>query len=78
MRFDFLCVDYPKVPHGYEEHFTKYSPDTYTAEGITINNGTAHSVVLSELSSENVVNSVGPVRDLRIGKSLKPKGVLRE
>jgi hypothetical protein len=63
MRFDFLCVDYPDVPDGHEEHFAKYSPQTYKASGITIENGTAHPVVLGKLSHENTVGSVGPIRD---------------
>ncbi|MGB2822454.1 MAG: right-handed parallel beta-helix repeat-containing protein, partial [Phycisphaerae bacterium] len=63
MRFDFLCVDYPDVPKGYEENFAKYSPRTYQASGITINNGTAHPVILGKLSAGNTVTSVGPVRD---------------
>ena len=63
MRFDFLCVDYPDVPDGYEEHFAKYSPETYEASGITIDNGTDHPVVLGKLSQENTVASVSPVRD---------------
>jgi hypothetical protein len=64
MRFDFLCLDYPDVPDGYEEHFAKYSPKTYEASGITINNDTAHSVVLGKLSERNTVASVGRVTDL--------------
>jgi hypothetical protein len=63
MRFDFLCVDYPDVPDGYEEHFAKYSPKTYKASGITIHNGTAHPVVLGKLSQGNTVASLGPIRD---------------
>ena len=63
MRFDFLCLDYPDVPDGYEEHFAEYSPKTYEASGITIDNGTAHPVVLGKLSQENAVISVSPVRD---------------
>ena len=63
MRFDFLCADYPKVPDGYEEHFAKSSPKTYKATGITVDNGTAHPVVLGRLSRENTVASFGPIRD---------------
>jgi hypothetical protein len=63
MRFDFLCVDYPDVPHGYEGHFAKYSPKTYRASGITIDNGTAHPVVLGKLSQGNTVTSFGAIRD---------------
>jgi len=63
MRFDFLCVDYPDVPDGYEDHFATYSPKTYKASGITIDNGTAHPVVLGKLSQRNTVASVGPIRD---------------
>ena len=63
MRFDFLCVDYPNVPAGYEEHFERFSPETYTASGITIDNGTTHPVVLGSQSRENTITSFGPVRD---------------
>ncbi len=63
MRFDFLSVDYPNVPDGYEEHFAKYAPKTYEASGITIDNGTVHPVVLGKLSQENAIASLGPVRD---------------
>ncbi len=63
MRFDFLCVNYPEVPEGYEEHFAKYSPKTYEASNITIENGTTHPVLLGTLSQENTIASVGPVRD---------------
>jgi hypothetical protein len=63
MRFDFLSVDYPDVPDGYEDHFARYSPETYEASGITISNVTAHPVVLGKLSQENTVASFGPIRD---------------
>jgi len=63
MRFDFLCVDYPGVPKGYEENFARYSPRAYQASGITINNSTGHPVVLGKLSAGNTVTSVGPIRD---------------
>jgi hypothetical protein len=71
MRFDFLCVDYPDVPDGYEEHFAKYSPETYEASGITIDNGTAHPVVLGEQSQKNTVVSIGTVRDHGTNNTLK-------
>lgn len=64
MRFDFLCVDYPDVPEGHEKHFAKYSPKTYEAAGITVNNGTPHPIVLGKLSEKNTVDSVGAVTDL--------------
>ena len=63
MRFDFLCVDYPRVPAGYEKHFAKYAPKTYEASGITIHNDTAHPVILGDQSRENAVTSRGPVTD---------------
>lgn len=72
MRFDFLSVDYPDVPAGLEEHFEKFSPKTYRATGITIENQTSHPVVLGELSRENTISSVGPVRDLGIDNRLAP------
>lgn len=71
MRFDFLCVDYPNVPKGYEKHFEKHSPKTYRATGITINNGTAHPVVLGKLSEKNSITSVGPVRDHGTNNTVK-------
>lgn len=64
MRFDFLCVDYPKVPKGHEKLFAKHSPESYRASGITIVNETPNPVVLGELSRENKVSSRGEVRDL--------------
>lgn len=70
MRFDFLCVDYPNVPKGYEDHFAKFSPKTYTASGIALTNGTSHPVVLGTLSKENSVASTGPIRDLGTTNSL--------
>ncbi|TWT80735.1 hypothetical protein CA13_21810 [Planctomycetes bacterium CA13] len=63
MRFDFLCVDYPSVPDGHEEHFAKYSPATYRASEITICNETLHPVVLGSQSQQNSVISSGPIRD---------------
>ncbi len=70
MRFDFLCVDYPDVPDGYEEHFAEYSPKTYKASAITINNSTSQPVVLGKLSQENTVASLGPVRDFGISNTV--------
>lgn len=66
MRFDFLSTDYPDVPAGLEEHFAKFSPGTYKATGITLNNQTAHPVVLGALAQANQISSVGPVRDLGV------------
>jgi hypothetical protein len=73
MRFDFLCVDYPDVPAGYEKHFAKYSPKTYKASGITIVNDTVHPVVLGKLSQENTVASFGPIRDYGTNNTLTPE-----
>ena len=70
MRFDFLSVDYPKVPDGYEDHFAKHSPKTYEASGITVHNGTVHPVVLGKLSQENTAASLGPVRDYGANNSV--------
>ena len=75
MRFDFLCIDYPDVPDGYEEHFEMYSPKSYTASGITIENDTVHPVVLGNLSRENIITSHGPIRDLGINNSLQTEFV---
>jgi hypothetical protein len=63
MRFDFLCVDYPEVPAGYERHFAEYAPKTYEASGITIHNDTLHPVVLGKQSGGNTVTSRGPITD---------------
>ena len=69
MRFDFLSVDYPKVPPGYEDHFAKHAPKTYKASGISIHNGTKHPVVLGKLSEENTIASTGPVEDLGVNST---------
>jgi hypothetical protein len=63
LRFDFLCVDYPDVPDGYEKRFAKYAKKRYKASNITLTNGTAHPVVLAELSRDNKVISDGSVKD---------------
>lgn len=63
LRFDFLCVNYPDVPNGYEEQFKKYSPETYRATGIAIDNKTVHPVVLGKLSENNHIVSTGPIRN---------------
>ncbi len=63
MRFDFLCVEYPKVPDGYEDHFKKFAPETYRATEIKLRNGTNHPVVLGKLSENNHIVSDGAVRD---------------
>jgi len=64
MRFDYLTVDYPKVPKGMEELFERFAPDDYRARGISLKNETGHPVVLSGLSEDNRIKSQGPVRDL--------------
>ncbi len=63
LRFDFLCVNYPNVPTGYEEHFARYAPKTYVASGITVNNSTAHPVVLGGQSRDNTITSLSSIRD---------------
>lgn len=73
MRFDFLCTNYPEVPKGYEKHFTRFSPNTYTATGISIKNGTAHPVVLGKLSRNNTIAGFGPVRDLGTNNVIKKR-----
>jgi hypothetical protein len=70
LRFDFLCVDYPKVPAGYEEHFARYAPKTYRASRITVNNGTAHPVVLGEQSRDNTITSLYSIRDYGTNNTL--------
>lgn len=69
MRFDFLCVDYPRVPKGHEKLFAKHSPESYRASEITIVNKTSNPVVLGELSRENTVTSRGEIRDLGRGNT---------
>jgi hypothetical protein len=63
MRFDYLCVGYPAVPEGYEAHFARYAPETYTATRIDLHNGTTHPVVLGTLAQNNHITSVGPITD---------------
>lgn len=63
LRSDFLCVGYPEVPEGYEEHFARHAPEDYTASHIRIDNGTNHPVVLGALSRDNRVRSGGSIRD---------------
>lgn len=70
LRFDFLSVDYPKVPEGYEKHFDRYAPKTYQASHITINNKTVHPVVLGALSCDNKITSAGPVKDYGVNNTL--------
>lgn len=64
MRFDFLSTNFPKVPAGYEEHFTKNAPKNYRAEKNTLINDTKNPVILGEQSRANSVTSVGKVTDL--------------
>ena len=70
MRFDFLCVDYPDVPVGYEDHFAKHSPKSYKASNMKIHNGTDNPIVLGEMSRENSINSAGEIKDLGTNNSL--------
>lgn len=71
MRFDFLCVEYPDVPEGYEKHFAKYAKKSYKASSITLTNGTSHPVVLGALSRDNTIMSHGPVRNYGTNNSVK-------
>ena len=64
MRFDFLSTAYPGVPTGYEEHFAKFSPETYYASKIRLYNRTFHPIVTGELSKTNQISSLGPINDL--------------
>ena len=70
LRFDFLCVDYPKVPVGYEERFAMYAPKTYTASKIMVNNGTTHPVILGEQSRDNTITSMSSIRDYGTNNTL--------
>ncbi len=71
LRFDFLCVEYPDVPAGYEEHFAKYAKQSHEASRMTLTNGTSHPVVLGALSHDNNVMSHGPVRDYGTNNSVE-------
>ena len=71
LRFDFLCVDYPEVPKGHENLFSRHAPKSYRASGIGIVNETPNPVVLGRLSSENSVASRGEVRDLGVKNLVK-------
>ncbi len=70
LRFDYLCVDYPKVPTGFEAHFKKFSPKTYRASEIALVNETTAPVVIGTLSQENRISSRGKVRDLGTNNSV--------
>jgi hypothetical protein len=71
LRFDFLCVDYPDIPKGHEKLFAKYSPGTYKASEITVENSTGNPVVLGELSKGNTIRSLGEVLDFGEGNLIK-------
>ncbi|QDS93827.1 hypothetical protein FF011L_26000 [Roseimaritima multifibrata] len=72
LRFDFLCVDYPRVPAGYESHFSRFAPKSYRASGITLRNSTHNPVVLGTLSEDNTIISTGPIRDLGTNNRCSP------
>jgi len=73
LRFDFLCVNYPKVPPGFEAHFEKFSSKTYRASKITLVNDTTLPVVMGRLSQENKIYSQGKVRDLGKNNATFPR-----
>ncbi|MEP4077077.1 right-handed parallel beta-helix repeat-containing protein [Haloferula sp.] len=64
LRFDYLTVDFPKVPEGFEANYKKYGSDEYRASDIRIENGTTNPVILGEYSRDNRITSAGPVTDL--------------
>ncbi|MGI9240722.1 MAG: right-handed parallel beta-helix repeat-containing protein, partial [Verrucomicrobiales bacterium] len=64
LRFDFLSIDFPDVPEGYEEHFEKFAPERYRASAITLENDTTYPVVLGKLAQGNRISTRGTVRDL--------------
>ncbi|MBK1832488.1 DUF6250 domain-containing protein [Roseibacillus ishigakijimensis] len=64
MRFDFLSTDYPAAPRDFADHFAKYAPDHYRAEGNTLINDTPFPVILGEQARKNTVKSRGPVTNL--------------
>lgn len=63
MRFDFLSINYPEVPAGYEKNFAEYSSDSYRASRNTIINKTNNPVVLGKLATNNDIESTGKVTD---------------
>lgn len=71
LRFDFLSTDYPGVPAGYESRYNQYKSDSYKASNINITNGTAHPVVLGELSRDNHITSDGPIKDYGTNNIIK-------
>jgi len=74
LRFDFLTVDYPKVPAGFEKNFEKYASDSYRATNILMENRTLHPVVLGEYSRENRLGVLDSSRVTDLGRdnSVKP------
>ncbi|BDS07560.1 hypothetical protein NT6N_26000 [Oceaniferula spumae] len=70
LRFDYLSVDYPKVPAGMEAHFKKFAPKDYRATGISLVNDTNLPIVIGKLSENNIIRSRGKVRDLGKGNSV--------
>lgn len=63
LRFDFLSVDYPAVPSGYEKHFAEFAPDNYRASQNIIINKTNNPVILGKKSQDNTIESVGKITD---------------
>ena len=64
-RFQYLTTDYPNVPAGYEDYYTKFfGKSSYKASGISLTNGTEYPVILGDLSEGNSVASFGKVTDL--------------
>jgi len=67
-RFQFLTTDYAGYEANYEKHYGQIS---YTASNITITNGTDYPVILGEMSADNTITSVGPVRDIGHNNKVK-------
>ena len=72
LRFDYLCVEYPKIPAGLEDHFARFEPESYRASSITLDNGTNHPVVLGKLSEKNSIVSAGPISDYGTNNTTSP------
>lgn len=72
MRFDYLSVDFPKVPAGMEDNLERFGPDDYRAERISLRNETKYPVFLGKHSEENRIKSVGKVKNLGEENEVSP------
>lgn len=72
LRFDYLCVDFPKVPDGMQEHFENFAPNQYQATRIQLDNHTEHPVIMGKFSEENRLRSKGKITDYGKGNLQVP------